>query len=93
MGHQPLSSQFISKPEGLHGCLLYKETITLKFTTMKLLITILMLAVVAACGLFSLHFFRAFDYDVSSLLDVVAYGSIVTGIYFMTVHNRKRLSH
>lgn len=59
---------------------------------MKLLITILMLAIVAASGLFSLHFFRDFHYDLSSLLDIVAYASIVTGIYLMTMH-RKKLSH
>jgi hypothetical protein len=60
---------------------------------MKLLITILMLAVVAACGLFSLHFFRDFDYDMSSVLDIIAYGSIVSGIYLITAHSRKKLSH
>jgi hypothetical protein len=49
-----------------------------------------MLAVVAACGLTSLHFFKAFDYDLSSLLDLAAYGSIVTGIYLITVKGRKR---
>jgi hypothetical protein len=57
---------------------------------MKLLITLLMLAVVAACGLTSLHFFKALDYDLSSLLDVAAYGSIVTGIYLITVKGGKR---
>jgi hypothetical protein len=51
-----------------------------------------MLAVVAACGLFSLHFFRDFDYDMSSILDIIAYGSIVSGIYLMTAHSRKKLS-
>ncbi|HUB62409.1 MAG TPA: hypothetical protein VL978_16965 [Puia sp.] len=58
---------------------------------MKLVITILMLAIVAACGLTSLHFFRDFNYDLSWLLDLAAYGSIVTGIYLMTVHKRKLL--
>jgi len=60
---------------------------------MKLLISILTLAVVAACGLTSLHFFRDFDYDMSSVLDIVAYGSIVSGIYLMTAQSRKKLSH
>lgn len=60
---------------------------------MKLLITILMLAAVAASGLTSLHFFREFNYDLSWLLDLGAYGAIVTGIYFLTAHNRKKLSH
>lgn len=59
---------------------------------MKLLITFLMLMIVAVCGLFSLHFFRATDYNLSSLLDIAAYASIVTGIYMMTVHRGKRLS-
>jgi hypothetical protein len=59
---------------------------------MKFLITILMLAVVAACGLLSLHFFRDFDYDMSSVLDIIAYGSIVSGIYLMTLQGRKKLS-
>ena len=48
--------------------------------------------IVAVCGLFSLHFFRATDYNLSSLLDIAAYASIVTGIYMMTVHRGKRLS-
>ena len=60
---------------------------------MKLLITILTLAVVAVCGLTSLHFFRDFNYDMSGVLDIIAYGSIVSGIYLMTVQNRKKLSH
>jgi hypothetical protein len=59
---------------------------------MKLLITILMMAIVAACGLTSLHFFRDFNYDMSSLMDVAAYASIVTGIYLLTMHKRKQLS-
>ncbi|HET6255127.1 MAG TPA: hypothetical protein VFE32_13685 [Puia sp.] len=60
---------------------------------MKLLITILMFAVVTVCGLFSLHFFRDFNYDLSGVLDMAAYASIVTGIYLMTVHKTKKLSH
>ena len=49
--------------------------------------------VVAAAGLTSLYFFRDFNYDMSSLLDIVAYASIVAGIYFMTRNRRKILSH
>jgi hypothetical protein len=56
---------------------------------MKLLISILMLIIVAAAGLTSLHFFRDFHYDLSSLLDIVAYVSIVTGIYLLTVYHRQ----
>jgi hypothetical protein len=60
---------------------------------MKLLITILMLITVASAGLASLYFFRDFSYNLSSLLDVVAYASIVIGIYLMTVNSKKTLSH
>ncbi len=60
---------------------------------MKLLITILMLITVVSAGLASLYFFRDFRYNLSSLLDIVAYASIVTGIYLMTLKNRKALSH
>jgi len=61
---------------------------------MKLLITILMLIIVAGCGLVSLHFFRANDYDVNWLLNLTAYGSLVAGIYIMTSrHGRKRFGH
>ena len=60
---------------------------------MKLLITILMLITVASAGLASLYFFKDFSYNLSSLLDVVAYASIVTGIYLITVNRRKLASH
>jgi hypothetical protein len=60
---------------------------------MKLLITILMLITVASAGLASLYFFQDFSYNLSSLLDVVAYASIVIGIYLMTVNSKKTLSH
>jgi hypothetical protein len=60
---------------------------------MKLLITILLLVTMVASGLTSLHFFRATDYDLSSLLVITTYLSMVFGIYVLTVHNKKRLSH
>jgi hypothetical protein len=60
---------------------------------MKLLITILMLITVSSAGLASLYFFRDFSYNLSSLLDVVAYASIVSGIYLMTANRRKILAH
>jgi hypothetical protein len=60
---------------------------------MKLLITILTLIVVAAAGLTSLYFFRDFNYDLSGILDIVAYVSIVSGIYILTAQKRKTLSH
>jgi len=53
----------------------------------------LMLITVVSAGLASLYFFRDFKYNLSSLLDVLAYASIVTGIYLMTVNRRKTLSH
>jgi glucose uptake protein GlcU len=60
---------------------------------MKLLITILTLVVVAAAGLTSLYFFRDFNYDLSSVLDIVAYLSIVSGIYLLTTQKRKTATH
>ena len=60
---------------------------------MKLLITIMMLITVVSAGLASLYFFRDFNYNLSSLLDVVAYASIVTGIYLITMNRRKLLAH
>ena len=59
---------------------------------MKLLITILMLITVVSAGLASLYFFRDFRYNLSSLLDVAAYASIVTGIYAITVKSKKTLA-
>ncbi|HLI94404.1 MAG TPA: hypothetical protein VKU83_12360 [Puia sp.] len=58
---------------------------------MKLLITVMMCIAVAVSGLFSLHYFRASVYDLSWLLDITAYGSIVAGIYLITAQKRKRL--
>jgi hypothetical protein len=46
-----------------------------------------------ASGLTSLHFFRATDYDLSSLLVISTYLSMVFGIYVLTMDGRKRLSH
>jgi hypothetical protein len=59
---------------------------------MKLLITVLMLITVVSAGLASLYFFRDFNYNLSSLLDVLAYAAIVTGIYLVTVNRRKILA-
>lgn len=60
---------------------------------MKILITILLLVTMVTSGLTSLHFFRATDYDLSSLLIITTYLSMVFGIYVLTVRNKKRLSH
>jgi len=53
----------------------------------------LMLITVVSAGLASLYFFKDFSYNMSSLLDVIAYASIVTGIYLITVNRRKVLAH
>ena len=60
---------------------------------MKFLITTLLLVTMVASGLTSLHFFRETDYDLSSLLIITTYLSMVFGIYVLTVRNKKRLSH
>jgi hypothetical protein len=60
---------------------------------MKFLITTLLLVTMVASGLTSLHFFRETDYDLSSLLVITTYLSMVFGIYMLTVYHRKRLSH
>jgi len=60
---------------------------------MKFLITVLLLVAMVASGLTSLHFFRATDYDLSSLLVITTYLSMVFGIYVVTRHETKKLSH
>jgi hypothetical protein len=60
---------------------------------MKFLITTLLLVTMVASGLTSLHFFRETDYDLSSLLVITTYLSMVFGIYMLTAYHRKRLSH
>lgn len=60
---------------------------------MKSLITTLLLVTMVASGLTSLHFFRETDYDLSSLLVISTYFSMVFVIYMLTVYHRKRLSH
>jgi glucose uptake protein GlcU len=52
-----------------------------------------MLITVVSAGLASLYFFKDFKYNLSSLLDIAAYASIVTGIYMITVKSRKALAH
>jgi hypothetical protein len=60
---------------------------------MKFLITTLLLVTMVASGLTSLHFFLETDYDLSSLLVITTYLSMVFGIYMLTVYHRKRLPH
>jgi hypothetical protein len=56
---------------------------------MKLLITFVLMVAMVVSGPASLHFFRASDYDLSSLLIITTYLSIVFGIYVATSHRRK----
>jgi len=44
-------------------------------------------------GLTSLHFFKETDYDLSSLLVITTYLSIVFGIYVVTMGKRKTIVH
>lgn len=53
----------------------------------------MMCIAVAVSGLFSLHYFRASAYDLSWLLDIAAYGSIVAGIYLITAQRGRRFLH
>lgn len=59
---------------------------------MKVLITFAFLIVMVVSGLTSLYFFRASDYDLSHVLVIAAYLSIVFGIYELTVGGQKKLS-
>ena len=58
---------------------------------MKLLITFVLMIAIVASGLSSLHFFRASDYDLSSLLIITTYLSIVFAIFVATTHRRQAL--
>ncbi len=60
---------------------------------MKTLITIALLIAMVVSGLTSLHFFNETDYDLSSLLIVTTYLSIVFGIYVATMGKRKTIGH
>jgi uncharacterized membrane protein YfcA len=60
---------------------------------MKLLITIAFLIAMTVSGLTSLHFFKETDYDLSSLLIIMTYISIVLGIYVATTGKRKIITH
>jgi hypothetical protein len=64
----------------------------LKNKIMKILITFALIIVMVVSGLTSLYFFRASDYDLSHVLVIATYLSIVFGIYELTVGERKKLS-
>jgi len=58
---------------------------------MKILITFALVIVMVISGLTSLYFFRASDYDLSHVLVIATYLSIVFSIYELTVGGRKKL--
>jgi len=64
----------------------------LKNKIMKILITFALIIIMVVSGLTSLYFFRASDYDLSHVLVIATYLSIVFGIYELTVGERKKLS-
>jgi len=56
---------------------------------MKILITLIMLVSIVVNGLTSYHLFRASSYDLSSLLIIASYLSIVLAIYVVTMRKQK----
>ena len=56
---------------------------------MNKLISILMLTIAIVTGLASFHQFRAFNYDISNLLTITAYLSMVASIYALTARSLK----
>jgi hypothetical protein len=55
---------------------------------MKTAITLLMLAIIAMAGLVSFYYFSHKEYNISSLLTIAAYLSMVTGVYLLTEKKR-----
>ena len=55
----------------------------------KLLIILLMLTSIVVNGMTSYHLFRASSYDLSSLLIIASYLSVVLGIYVVTMRKSK----
>jgi hypothetical protein len=56
---------------------------------MKTAISILTLLIIALTGLVSYRFFQQKEYNISSLLTIASYSSMVLGVYLLT---RKRTS-
>ncbi len=56
---------------------------------MKLLITLIMLISMVVSGITGYHLFKASSYDLSNLLVIASYLSIVLGIYALTTHKQK----
>lgn len=58
---------------------------------MKYFIAALLLIAVVANGLTGYHLFRATEYDLSHVLVLASYASIVGIIYFLTVYKQRRI--
>ena len=58
---------------------------------MKTLITFVLMITMVIAGLSSYHLFRLSDYNVSALLTITSYFSIVMIIYALTVYRPKRV--
>jgi len=58
---------------------------------MKTLISILLLISVVVSGLTSYHLFRQSDYNVSAVLTITSYLSIVFCIYALSMRNKKAM--
>ncbi len=56
---------------------------------MKTLITLVLMILVIVTGLSSYHLFRMSDYNLSALLTISSYFSIVLAIYALTVRRTK----
>jgi len=56
---------------------------------MKAFISLLLLISVVVSGITSYHLFRQSNYDVSAVLTITSYLSIVFSIYALTIRSRK----
>lgn len=57
---------------------------------MKFFISLLLLVSVVVSGMASYHLFRDFDYNISAVLTITSYLSIVMTIYALTVTDKKK---
>jgi hypothetical protein len=64
----------------------------LKNKIMKILITFALIIVMIISGLTSLYFFKASDYDLSHVLVIATFLSLVLGIYELTVGGPGKVS-
>lgn len=62
-------------------------------TVSKTLITLLMLIAMAGTGFLSYQLFEATQYDISNLLTIASYFSIVLGIYALTMSRKPKYVH